>query len=100
MGWLVGDNFAAIMPTLTVHHPSQGIVRLNFDIPTVEEAIRLAEAQGYRVISSGGFSLPSFRLTRSPRFPLTLFSQELLSLLDAGLPLLEGIEILARKERA
>lgn len=87
------------MPTLTAHHPSQGIVRLNFDAPSVEEAVRLAESQGYRVVSSGGFALPSFRFTRPKRFPLTLFSQELLSLLEAGLPLLEGIEILARKER-
>lgn len=87
------------MLRLTAHHPTQGIVRLNFDVPTVEEAVRLAESQGYRVVSSEGFALPSFRFTRAKRFPLTLFSQELLSLLEAGLPLLEGIEILARKER-
>ncbi|WP_035382679.1 hypothetical protein [Ferriphaselus sp. R-1] len=65
------------MLTLTAHHPSQGIVRLNFDAPSVEEAVRLAESQGYRVVSSGGFALPSLRITRPKRFPLTMFSQEL-----------------------
>ncbi|WP_119283531.1 hypothetical protein [Ferriphaselus amnicola] len=62
------------MPTLTAHHPSQGNVRLNFDAPSVEEAVRLAESQGYRVVSSGGFALPTFRFTRPQRFLLTLFS--------------------------
>jgi general secretion pathway protein F len=36
---------------------------------------------------------------RATRFPLVLFSQELAVLLDSGVPLLEAIETLARKER-
>jgi general secretion pathway protein F len=84
---------------LKAYRASEGIVRLHPDASTLEEAIRLVEAQGYRVVSTGGLAMPSFRFARIKRFPLTLFSQELLSLLDAGLPLLEGIEILARKER-
>ena len=36
---------------------------------------------------------------RGERFPLPLFSQELLVLLDAGLPLVEALETLAEKEK-
>ncbi|MBI5919223.1 MAG: type II secretion system F family protein [Nitrosomonadales bacterium] len=84
---------------LKAYRAPEGLVRLRPEAATLEEAVHQVEAQGYRVVSTGSFTLPTFRLTRPRRFPLTLFSQELLSLLDAGLPLLEGIEILARKER-
>ncbi len=84
---------------LKTYRASEGIVRLRPNASTLEEAIRQVEAQGYRVVSIGGLAVPSFRFARIKRFPLTLFSQGLLSLLDAGLPLLESIEILARKER-
>lgn len=84
---------------LKAYRSPEGVVRLQPSAATFEEAVHQVEAQGYRVVSGGGFAMPSFRLARIKRFPLTLFSQELLSLLDAGLPLLEGIEILARKER-
>ncbi|MDR5171301.1 type II secretion system F family protein [Methylobacillus flagellatus] len=58
-----------------------------------------AEAQGYSVLGlkhmeSAGIGA---RL-RKPRFNLMLFSQELLSLLDSGLSLVEAIEALAEKE--
>ncbi|MBI5908638.1 MAG: type II secretion system F family protein [Betaproteobacteria bacterium] len=43
--------------------------------------------------------LRSFWLERSDRFPVLLFSQELLVLLDAGLSLVEAIETLTQKER-
>lgn len=58
-----------------------------------------AESQGYSVLGlkqlgSAGIGA---RL-RKPRFNLMLFSQELLSLLDSGLSLVEAIEALAEKE--
>ncbi|MCB5189334.1 type II secretion system F family protein [Methylobacillus arboreus] len=58
-----------------------------------------AEAQGYSVLGwkrSGKTGIGA-RL-RKPRFNLMLFSQELLSLLDSGLSLVEAIEALAEKE--
>lgn len=74
----------------------QGIVRLQYDAVNLAEAAQRAEAEGYQVISSRAQSIvPSF--ARHFRFPLALFSQELLSLLEAGLPLLEAIETLAHK---
>lgn len=76
----------------------QGIVRLQYDAANLAEAVRRAEAEGYRVISPRAKSvLPNF--SRRYRFPLALFSQELFSLLEAGLPLLEAIETLAHKQQ-
>jgi general secretion pathway protein F len=75
-----------------------GVVILNYDAADAGDAIHKAQAQGYQVISSKA-SFAWRRLGRRDHFPLTLFSQELLSLLDAGLSLLEAIETLAEKEQ-
>lgn len=76
----------------------QGAVLLHYDAANLHEALRRAEAEGYKIISSRAQSLlPNF--SRRYRFPLPLFSQELFSLLEAGLPLLEAIETLAAKEQ-
>lgn len=58
-----------------------------------------AESQGYSVLGLKqlGSAGVGARL-RKPRFNLMLFSQELLSLLDSGLSLVEAIEALAEKE--
>lgn len=83
---------------IKAYREPDGVVVLNHDAGDLQEAIRKTEAQGFRVISAKtGFA---WRYPRSRyRFPLTLFNQELLSLLEAGLTLLEAIETLARKER-
>lgn len=83
---------------IKAYRESDGVVVLSHDAADLQEAIRKTEAQGFKVISAKtGFT---WRFPRSRyRFPLTLFSQELLSLLEAGLTLLEAIETLARKER-
>ena len=63
-------------------------------------AVQQAESRGYTVLavrSRAGLGLP-WR-GADARFPLTLFSQELLVLLRAGLPLVEAIETLAERER-
>jgi general secretion pathway protein F len=64
-------------------------------------AVQQAENRGYTVLAvhpRTGFGLP-WRGGAEARFPLTLFSQELLVLLKAGLPLVEAIETLAERER-
>lgn len=77
----------------------QGVVRLQYEVASPAEALARAQSDGYRVIScKAQATLP--KLTPRYRYPLALFSQELLSLLDAGLPLLESIETLAHKERS
>ena len=63
-------------------------------------AIQQAESRGYTVLAvrpRGGMGWP-WR-GAGARFPLNLFSQELLVLLKAGLPLVESIETLAERER-
>jgi general secretion pathway protein F len=63
-------------------------------------AVQQAESRGYTVLAvhpRAGFGL-RWRGAEA-RFPLTLFSQELLVLLKAGLPLVESVETLAERER-
>ncbi|MBS1191325.1 MAG: type secretion system protein [Rhodocyclaceae bacterium] len=85
------------------------IVSLLLDAPTEIEARQQVEGQGLRVMSlrparrlpGVGMDLASglrFRFGRRPDFPLILFSQELATLLNAGLPLVNAIESLAEKE--
>lgn len=78
-------------------------VRLQASDP--DDARHQADARGLAVLSirrdwpwpgSGAGDVP--RLARFGRFPLVLFSQELLALLGAGLSLLEAFEALAEKE--
>src|SRR5688500_18422973 len=76
----------------------QGTVLLELDADSVEEARLQVAAQGGMVLNvRRRFSglAPKRRL----RFPLAHFSQELLSLLVAGLSLVESIETLADKEQ-
>jgi len=76
----------------------QGLVYLQYEAVSIDLALQRAEAEGYRVVSfKTKSSVPFFR--QRYQFPLALFSQELLSLVEAGLPLLESIETLAHKER-
>jgi general secretion pathway protein F len=76
-----------------------GVVSLSLDARDDRDANEQAQAQGYMVLTvrpARSLSLPqSFG---SSRFPLVLFTQELLSLLRAGISLLEAIQTLAEKE--
>lgn len=90
---------------LTVYRDPQGVSELSLDATDVPAARQQAEAQGYKVIAtkvlaaSRGMSLSGmFRLSGS-RFAVPLFCQELLALLDAGMGLVESIDILARKAK-
>jgi general secretion pathway protein F len=79
--------------------PGTGVVHLEIEAADAAEAARLVQAQGCVVLTiSGGksWSLPS--LTRRARFPLLLFTQELLALLHSGIGLVEALETLAEKE--
>jgi general secretion pathway protein F len=60
-----------------------------------------AASRGYTVLAVRRKSgLASLSFERRGRFPVLLFSQELLVLLNSGLPLVESIETLAEKERS
>lgn len=71
---------------------------LTLDAPSKELALKTAADRGLRVLSiSGGSALPTLR-TKKSDFPVGQFSQELLTLLNAGLALVESIETLNEKE--
>lgn len=75
-------------------------ISLRLEAATAESALGQAKAQGYaaftaRPLNGNGLIL----LSRRERFPLMLFSQELLALIEAGLNLLEALEALADKEQ-
>ncbi len=76
-----------------------GVVSLSLDARDDRDANEQAQAQGYMVLAvrpTRSLALPqSFG---SARFPLVLFTRELLSLLGAGISLLEAIQTLAEKE--
>ncbi|CAG8863594.1 Type II secretion system protein F [Pseudomonas fluorescens] len=76
-----------------------GVVLLNVEAQDSEQARRQAEDQGLRVVSlrSAGLDWTGLRWRRAQDFDLVLFSQELSTLLNAGLPLIDALESLAEK---
>ena len=77
-----------------------GVVVATFDARDAIDATNLAAGQGLSVLSvthSSGLIGALGARTRV-RFPLLLFSGELLELLDAGISLVEALETLAEKE--
>ena len=83
---------------LAVRAPDS-MVELRLDALDEDDARAQASAQGCTVLSitpRRSWQAPA-ALRRNP-FSLMLFSQELLALLNAGLPLVEGIATLAEKE--
>jgi general secretion pathway protein F len=80
---------------------SQGRIEV-LDLRGLDEpsAVQQAEIRGYTVLAVRpriGFATP-WRKAHE-RFPVALFSQELLVLLNAGLPLVEALDTLAERER-
>ena len=64
----------------------------------VADALSQVKTRGYIPISAKAASA-SITSRRNKKFPLQLFSQEMLALLDAGLNLVEAIETLTDKEQ-
>ncbi|MEI8014172.1 MAG: type II secretion system F family protein [Nitrospira sp.] len=76
------------------------VVEMNVDSIDADDARRQVERLGYEVLTlrSKRAGLAAY-LKRRTTFPLTLFSQELIALLGAGLSLVEALETLREKER-
>lgn len=78
---------------------NEGLTAILLEAVDAVDAAAQARAQGYTVISArvkqGWMPLQQWR---KPGFPLVLFSQELVALLEAGLPLVEALETLTEKE--
>jgi general secretion pathway protein F len=72
---------------------------LSLEASDALQAESLASAQGYSVLAVSGESVRSgVALFKRSSFNLLLFSQELLSLMESGLSLIEAVEALAEKE--
>ncbi|MEQ1880739.1 MAG: type II secretion system F family protein [Burkholderiales bacterium] len=80
---------------------ASNVVSIMLEAEDESDAARQARASGLEVLSLARAASWRFNLfARRPHFPLGLFAQELLSLLEAGLTLVEAIEGLAEKEGA
>lgn len=78
----------------------EGVLALSVEAADERDAIQQATSQGLAILAiKKKNALLSLKFQRRIRFPITLFSQELLALLDAGLSLVESIEALAEKEQ-
>lgn len=80
----------------------RGIVQMTVDAGTAESARQVAEHQGMRVLTvvpARKLSALGASLGRRRAFPLVLFSQELATLINAGLSLITALESLAEKEQ-
>jgi general secretion pathway protein F len=73
------------------------MVLLSITANHVKEALSQARSRGYTPISATEKSASKGKIRRT-KFQLSLFSQEMLALLDAGLNLVEAIETLAVKD--
>lgn len=71
------------------------MVLLNISAMHEQDALTQAQSRGYTPISAIAQNASK---QRNQKFPLILFSQELLALLEAGLNLVEAIETLAVKD--
>ncbi|HEX8979137.1 MAG TPA: type II secretion system F family protein [Parasulfuritortus sp.] len=77
----------------------EGVTALTFEAPSAADALEQAKAQGLAVLSVRSHTVwPIHILGYGSTFQLTLFSQELLALLQAGLNLVDALETLAEKE--
>lgn len=78
---------------------NEGLTMLLLEAADANDAEAQAKAQGYTVIATRAKQRWSqLNLKRKGKFPLVLFSQELVALLQAGLSLVEALETLAEKE--
>ncbi len=75
------------------------VVRLSVEAPDADGARRAAAAQGLSILDVSPLNpLLAWAPRRRVRFALELFCQELVSLMDSGLSLVECVETLAEKE--
>lgn len=78
---------------------SDNVVALSLDAVDENDARSQAVALGYSVlVVRAKETWIGWRRSLRQKFPLTLFSQELLALLDAGLTIVDALETLAEKE--
>ena len=84
---------------IVAYRPVDGVIALSMEAASFDEARRQARERGIDIVSiRQQWHWAAQRRRKDPPFDLLLFSQELRSLLDAGLSLVESLTTLARKE--
>ena len=84
---------------IVAYRPNEGVVSLSLEAASFDEARSLARERGINIVSiRQRWHWFAQRRRKEPPFDLLLFSQELRSLLDAGLSLIEALVALSRKE--
>jgi len=76
------------------------MVSMHISAIHADDALSQAQARGYSPISAVANKQSFQSGSKNKKFPLTLFSQELLALLEAGLNLVEAIETLTEKDES
>jgi len=87
---------------IKAYREPDGVTLLRIDAAGIAEARLHVESQGYRVIAAQRqWALPTLGRIGGgrQRFSVALFTQELVALLEAGMSLVETVEILSRKSR-
>lgn len=84
---------------IKTYRPDKGVSVLQVDATTPGEARKKTEQQGYRVLSLHHNTARRWHPSSDRDFSVPLFAQELLALLDAGLGLVESLDLLAAKAR-
>lgn len=84
---------------LRVVRPGSGVTTLQLESASADDAAEQARQRGYSVLKvKGSHTLADIASSDARSFPLGLFSQELLMLLEAGLSVVDAIETLKEKE--
>ncbi|MDO8990567.1 MAG: type II secretion system F family protein [Sideroxyarcus sp.] len=84
---------------LKVLRGNEGLLAITLDAADAADAEAHARAQGYTVVAATAMRhWRAWQPWRQSGFPLAMFSQELVALLEAGLSLIEALEALAEKE--
>lgn len=91
------SNHAIVTIRLKVYRSPEGVAERVYLVESVDTARKQAEADGFRVLSVQ--SGQAFAARNHRRFPLSLFATELLSLLTAGLNVIEAVDALSKRER-
>ncbi|HYD78907.1 MAG TPA: type II secretion system F family protein [Paucimonas sp.] len=82
-----------------VLQPSMAVEQIELDAASGDEVRRVVEASGGRLLGLQELSAGPFRKSGAKAFNLTVFNQQLYSLLEAGQPVVDAIEILGDNDR-
>lgn len=84
---------------IVAYRQMEGVISLSMEAASFDDARRQARERGINIVSiRQQWHWAAQRRRKDPPFDLLLFSQELRSLLDAGLSLVESLVTLSRKE--